>query len=120
MQIKNAVSLMISRHAAALSPDAIVKCTAFENSIMISNLASLRMMDTSFVVKHGITMQQPFLLVYSKEDLAPIRNLIVMVQELAAEFEGEAGYREPVSFSVTPEMNEGRFSVSELGSARVD
>jgi hypothetical protein len=120
MQIKEAVGRMISRHASALSPDTIVKCTAFENSSMVSNLASLQMMDTSFVVKHRITMQQPFILAYSKEDLAPVREFIVMVGDLAKEFEGEAGYRAPVSFSVTPEMNQGRFSVSPLGSARVD
>ncbi|MFZ3235346.1 MAG: hypothetical protein WA417_06555 [Stellaceae bacterium] len=47
-QVKEAVGIMASRYAAALSPDMIVKCMAFENSSMVSNLASLQMLDYFF------------------------------------------------------------------------
>jgi hypothetical protein len=119
IMIRESIGTITARYAATLTPEMIVKCTAFENSGLIRNLAMLQTSNLPFAAR-GTTMQRPFMLEYGKDSLRDVQAFVALVVELAQEFRGEQGYREPPSFIVTAEMATGRNSVAKLGSAYVE
>jgi hypothetical protein len=117
LQVKEAVGRILSRYSAAISPEIILKCTAFENSGMVNILASLVVANTPFAIK-GTTMQRPFVLTYAKGSVDAVRECIAMTHDMSKEFESEKGYIAPSSFLFSIDM--ANRAISKLSSAYVE
>jgi hypothetical protein len=116
IRLQAVLQRITSRYSEALSPEIIIKCTKFENSPMITLLASLVAMNSAYLAK-GTTMQKPLFLSHFRKDMSDVRMFVALVHEMSQEFKNVKGYSAPVSFIFSPEME--KVSMSELSSARV-
>jgi hypothetical protein len=117
-RVQQAIRHVTSRYIMVLDPDVIIKCSALEDSAIMSQLAGLLLESVSFSSK-GITMQKPFMLSLGAGLGQPLRALIVSLEEMADEFQNEKGFRRPVSFKMGALRTEHPLSRG-VGSAYIE